>query len=397
MNIDNAYELEWDKTLQSIADKNKSLHELEYFLNIARTYVENCSKQQRKPRAILIGNSFPEEIIRAMGIDYCYANGGSFENTLADNVNLPKDADDTTRSIVGALKNNLNLQKDDVVLVPLCNDSMKKLHSRIGNLATVICYEVPSDKEDQLQIRRFAGEVDRVTSELKKHFKRKLSAKSLKGQCYISRKAAKAFIELESLYKKGVICLSASAFVFVANSYHLCTDKQQWALHLELLVKELSDKGDLDVNKYPEIMLFGSPIYVPDYKVLFVIEEMKLRLATLVHPDILHIKIADIVEDKAVSVKYLAKIYLESDISPAFINNSTMTELVINALKEGNIKGVIAHILKGQIEYDYELKSIDKLVAEYKIPLNRIETVYNYQDIEQLRLRLEAFSEMLNM
>ena len=32
-----------------------------------------------------------------------------------------------------------------------------------------------------------------------------------------------------------------------------------------------------------------------------------------------------------------------------------------------------------------------------RIPLNRIETVYNDSDIEQIRLRLEAFSEMLNM
>ena len=69
----------------------------------------------------------------------------------------------------------------------------------------------------------------------------------------------------------------------------------------------------------------------------------------------------------------------------------------MNALKDDKIKGIIAHILKGQIEYDYEYKNIEKLTADYKVPLNRVETVYNYQDIEQLRLRLEAFSEMLNM
>ena len=35
------------------------------------------------------------------------------------------------------------------------------------------------------------------------------------------------------------------------------------------------------------------------------------------------------------------------------------------------------------------------LFAEYGIPMFRLETDYQYQDIEQLRIRLEAFSEML--
>lgn len=69
----------------------------------------------------------------------------------------------------------------------------------------------------------------------------------------------------------------------------------------------------------------------------------------------------------------------------------------MKALDNNQIRGIIAHILKGQIEYDYEFKNIERLITDYKIPMNRIETVYNYQDIEQLRLRLEAFSEMLNM
>ena len=52
-------------------------------------------------------------------------------------------------------------------------------------------------------------------------------------------------------------------------------------------------------------------------------------------------------------------------------------------------------VLKGQIEYDFELERYEKLFAGYGIPVFRLETDYSYQDIEQLRIRLEAFSEML--
>ena len=59
--------------------------------------------------------------------------------------------------------------------------------------------------------------------------------------------------------------------------------------------------------------------------------------------------------------------------------------------------GIIAHIIKGQTLFDFEFRRIEQLTTDCKIPLNRIETVYNNSDVEQIRLRLEAFSEMLNM
>ena len=61
----------------------------------------------------------------------------------------------------------------------------------------------------------------------------------------------------------------------------------------------------------------------------------------------------------------------------------------------GDIEGVVYHVLKGQIEQDFELERYETLFSNYGIPVFRLETDYQYQDIEQLRIRLEAFSEML--
>ena len=170
MNNDNLFEIEWQNTIQTLADKNSSLKELEYFLNVGREYSKLYS-DKKIPKVVMVGQSFPEEIIRAMGIEYCYVQGGSFESTLYDNVNLPKDADDGARSIVGILKSkSLNLSKEDVILIPLYNDSMKKLKGFVSDLATVICYEVPADKNDPLLQQRFVYEIDRAVCELKKHF-----------------------------------------------------------------------------------------------------------------------------------------------------------------------------------------------------------------------------------
>ena len=59
------------------------------------------------------------------------------------------------------------------------------------------------------------------------------------------------------------------------------------------------------------------------------------------------------------------------------------------------VEGVVCHILKGQIEPDFELSWFEELFEQADIPVFRLETDYQYQDVEQLRIRMEAFSEML--
>ena len=43
----------------------------------------------------------------------------------------------------------------------------------------------------------------------------------------------------------------------------------------------------------------------------------------------------------------------------------------------------------------FELPRIEKAAEELDIPVFRLETDYQYQDMEQLRIRMEAFGEML--
>ena len=72
-----------------------------------------------------------------------------------------------------------------------------------------------------------------------------------------------------------------------------------------------------------------------------------------------------------------------------------MGHYVEHLLSSMKVDGVIFHILKGQIEYDFELSRLEPLFDRMDIPVFRLETDYQYQDVEQLRIRLEAFAEML--
>ncbi len=68
---------------------------------------------------------------------------------------------------------------------------------------------------------------------------------------------------------------------------------------------------------------------------------------------------------------------------------------MLQMAEEFKIDGIIYHVLKGCVIYDFELIRVEKIMKGKNIPVLRIETDYSPEDIEQLRTRVEAFVEML--
>ena len=64
-------------------------------------------------------------------------------------------------------------------------------------------------------------------------------------------------------------------------------------------------------------------------------------------------------------------------------------------LKDYNVQGVIYHVLRGCLVYDYEYQALEEELGKLKIPVIRVESDYNEEDVEQLRIRVEAFIELI--
>ena len=94
-------------------------------------------------------------------------------------------------------------------------------------------------------------------------------------------------------------------------------------------------------------------------------------------------------------IENIALEWYRQDASSAYTKNDVLYDYISNIVKKGGIEGIVYHVLKGQTEYDFELERIENMLAQYGIPVFRLETDYQYQDVEQLRIRMEAFSEML--
>ena len=94
-------------------------------------------------------------------------------------------------------------------------------------------------------------------------------------------------------------------------------------------------------------------------------------------------------------LQQIAQTHLKTIASGARVSNEGLYAYFMHLVRQLHPDGIVCHILKGQIEYDFELPRIEKAAEELDIPVFRLETDYQYQDLEQLRIRMEAFGEML--
>ena len=59
-------------------------------------------------------------------------------------------------------------------------------------------------------------------------------------------------------------------------------------------------------------------------------------------------------------------------------------------IKEHKIQDVVYHVLRGCLVYDYEYQIMEDELGKLDIPIIRVESDYNEEDVEQLRIRIEA-------
>ena len=80
---------------------------------------------------------------------------------------------------------------------------------------------------------------------------------------------------------------------------------------------------------------------------------------------------------------------------PTFTDNKRRVYRIMQMLKDYKVQGVIYHVLRGCLVYDYEYRVLEEELGKLNIPVIRVESDYNEEDVEQLRIRVEAFIELI--
>ena len=148
----------------------------------------------------------------------------------------------------------------------------------------------------------------------------------------------------------------------------------------------------------PRILLTGSPVVFPNFKLPLLIEEMGGLLAadeTCMGERGLYDPPA--VVDRSVDgmMRALANRATRPCTCPSFTDNKRRVYRIRQLIENYRIQGVIYHVLRGCLVYDYEYLAIEEELSRLGVPVIRVETDYNEEDVEQLRIRVEAFLELI--
>ena len=94
-------------------------------------------------------------------------------------------------------------------------------------------------------------------------------------------------------------------------------------------------------------------------------------------------------------IRALTARYVAACTCPVFDQAEDRLYNIEERVRFTNAEGVIYHVLRGCTPYDYEFQAVEELAGRLGVPILRVETDFSAEDAEQVRIRLEAFCEII--
>ncbi|MDD4457146.1 MAG: 2-hydroxyacyl-CoA dehydratase family protein [Syntrophotalea acetylenica] len=383
---------------------------LGYFIDLMRSvYVEDCLPQlpeEPAGRPGVVGLycvMAPEELVYAAGALPLRLCGGSHEASCAGDELAPRDACPVVKASLGStvLGAPSLYAQCDMVVVPTTCDAKRKMAEELSRHQNVRVLEVPHVKESEGARRQWLEQLYGFKSDLERLTGNRIGRRGLAQAIALLGRARHQARRLYELRQGDLPAVRGSEAALALHAF--AYDRaESWCEAMTLLNDEIAqrqaDGRSAFDRRAPRIMLAGAPPVFPNWKLPLLIEEMGGMLVTdesCIGDRYLYDPVGAVENTMEDMMVALASRYLMPCTCPSFAPNEDRLFRLRQAVTDFRIEGVLYHVLKGCVIYDFELLRVEALMAELGVPVLRIETDYNPEDIEQLRTRVEAFVEMI--
>lgn len=350
----------------------------------------------------------PEELIYAAGAIPVRLCGGCYESSQIGEESVPRDGCPLVKSSMGfSIQRGLNaFDRCDVVIMPTTCDAKRKLGEELSVVKEVWMLEVPHIKEADFARRIWLEQMYTLKNRLEAYTRngRRSNRITRRGLGDAIRKTARAQFEIRRLLAlrqlpQPVIWGRQAMTVMNAYAYG---QVEEWTAALIRLNDDLSQKAAdgqwVCPRRTPRILIAGSPAIFPNLKIPAIVEEMGGVVVcdeSCAGDRYLYDPVGETENNLRDQMTAIASRYIAPCVCPSFAPNDDRLYLLKRLVSEYAVDGILYHVLKGCVIYDFEVSRVEKVMRERDVPLLRVETDYNPEDVEQLRTRIEAFIEML--
>lgn len=277
-------------------------------------------------------------------------------------------------------------------------DGKTKMFELLAREKPIYVIDLPKKVDNQTALTYWLIQIRKVKEFIEEQTGSTITQDSLREAIHIQNTERILLKRLAYLCRGPHVPITGLDMNSVVNARGFCVDQREYIKDLKALV----DKLEVTVNKgksvcskdAPRILLTGCPIGKGSEKVLRAIEEC--GGIVVCQEACSGIKtFDDLVDEDKDPLKAIAERYLKigcSCISP----NTRRIELLDRLVKEFSVDGVVD--LTWQACHTYNVESFiirDYLNKRYRMPFLHIETDYSESDTQQIRVRVQAFLEIL--
>ena len=345
----------------------------------------------------------PPELIYAAGampVKLCAGSYTAFH--IGDDI-APRDACPLVKAIMGFENIGTAPVYSECALmaVPVTCDCKKKLAGYLSERRPTVTLHVPAGRDRDEDMEQYVRELYQFSEKLTALTGVPLSYERLSWACGLTAAAQYELSRFIELRRKAPLVIKGTHYMAAMNAMSY-THISIWTKYMRSLCDELEQKienGEMaSKENRPRILVTGSPIVFPNFKLPLLIEETGGVLVadeTCMGERGAYDPPAIIDQSTDGIMRALANRSTRPCTCPTFVDNKRRIYRIRQMLEDYGAEGVIYHVLRGCLVYDYEYQTMEEALGKLGIPIIRVESDYNEEDVEQLRIRIEAFVELI--
>ncbi len=285
----------------------------------------------------------------------------------------------------------------DMIVADTTCDGKKKMFEIMGQIKPVHVLQLPQQQDTELFLEPWISQLEHLKKVIETRTGRTITKEKLQAAINLMNRERAAKKRLMDVTRAKPSPISGMTLLEILFKTGFFADKEKGIALMEELAtafEQMSREGVSPFSvKTPRILLTGVPVGMGSHKVIEIIEKSNACVVALENCS--GYKQVFEVDESLEPVEALARQYLAVPCSVMSPNPGRMS-LLRQMIKDFSVDGVVDLTWQACHTYNLEAYQVQKLVNdELDLPYLHIETDYSLSDTEQLRVRIQAFIEMI--
>lgn len=285
----------------------------------------------------------------------------------------------------------------DLIIADTTCDGKKKMFEIMNEIKPVHVLQLPQNQDFSISLDPWKKEIEKMILRVEKLTQMTITHDKIKKSIKLLNKERKIRKALMDVAKAKPSPIKGTQLIEILFKSGFFADKIKGMELMKEIVEQLHQKisaGESPfTEKTPRILLSGVPVGLGSDKVIKILEQSGANVVCFENCSG-YKQIFQVDEEKD-PVTALAEKYLDIPCSVMSPNKGRF-DLIKKIADEFSVDGVVDLTWQACHTYNIEAFNVGKFVrSTLNIPYLHLETDYSESDTEQLRVRIEAFLEMI--